>query len=64
MTDRIWAAVYAVTDHGPYALSLAPPVPPAWRPFIQAIGGILIVVGVIIFVLILLGIEVATGSRP
>lgn len=46
-----------------WAVSLAPFVPPAWRPFVQAIGGILAVVGLILLVLILLGVSVASGVR-
>lgn len=39
-----------------YALSLAPVVPLSWKPFLQWIGGILAVIGVILLVLFLLHI--------
>ena len=44
------------------ALIYAPVFPAAWARFVQFIGGVLIVVGVILLVLILLGVTV-TGVR-
>jgi hypothetical protein len=46
-----------------YCITLAPVFPPAWKPLVQALGGILIVVGLVILVLLALGIEVATGQN-
>ena len=40
-----------------YAFTLIPPFPPGWRPFAQALGGILVAVGLLILVLGLLGIS-------
>lgn len=42
-----------------YIVTLAPIFPGAWRPVVQALGGVLIVVGVLILVLGLLGVAVA-----
>lgn len=39
-----------------YAFTLAPVFPPGWRPFAQALGGILVVVGLLVLVLSILGI--------
>lgn len=39
-----------------YALTLIPPFPPGWRPFAQALAGILVAVGLLVLVLGVLGI--------
>lgn len=39
-----------------YGISLAPPIPPGWKPFMQWVGGILALVGVVLLVLIVLHI--------
>lgn len=39
-----------------YACTLAPVFPPGWRPFAQAVGGILVLVGLLVLVLGLLGV--------
>lgn len=39
-----------------FAFTLIPPFPPGWRPFAQALGGILVAVGLLVLVLGLLGV--------
>lgn len=43
-----------------YAFTLAPAFPAGWRPFAQAMGGILVAVGLLVLVLGLLGISLPT----
>lgn len=40
-----------------YGVSLAPPVPLAWKPFMQWCGGLLALLGVVLLVLLLLNIK-------
>lgn len=40
-----------------YGVSLAPPVPLSWRPFMQWCGGLLALIGVILLVLLVLGVH-------
>jgi hypothetical protein len=40
-----------------YGLSLAPPIPPGWRPFLQWCGGLLALIGIVLLVLLVLGIH-------
>lgn len=40
-----------------YGVSLAPPIPVEWRPFMRWIGGLLALVGLILLVLLVLGIH-------
>jgi hypothetical protein len=37
-----------------YGASLAPPIPPTWKPFLQWIGGALVLIGIILLVLLVL----------
>jgi hypothetical protein len=37
-----------------YGLSLAPPIPIAWRPFLQWCGGLLALIGIVLLVLLVL----------
>jgi len=37
-----------------YGLSLAPPIPPTWKPFMQWCGGLLALIGVVLLVLLVL----------
>ena len=39
-----------------YGISLAPPIPPEWKPFTRWTGGVLILVGVVLLVLSVLKI--------
>jgi hypothetical protein len=41
-----------------YGVSLAPPIPLAWKPFLQWIGGLLAFVGFIWLLLLVLGVPV------
>ena len=41
-----------------YGASLAPPIPAAWKPFMQWIGGLLALVGVLLLLLLVLGIRI------
>ena len=41
-----------------YAVSLAPPVPVTWKPFLQWIGGALVLIGIILLVLVLLHVPI------
>lgn len=49
-----------------YGVSLAPPVPAAWRPFLQWIGGLLALIGVVLLVLLILHVPLpgATAAAP
>lgn len=40
-----------------YGVSLAPAVPPAWKPFMQFCGGLLALIGVVLLVLLVLGVH-------
>jgi len=40
-----------------YGVSLAPPIPPSWKPFMQWCGGLLALVGIVLLVLLVLGIR-------
>ena len=40
-----------------YGRSLAPPIPPGWRPFLQWCGGLLALIGIVLLVLLVLGIH-------
>ena len=40
-----------------YGASLAPPVPVTWKPFMQWIGGLLALIGIILLVLLVLNIH-------
>ena len=40
-----------------YGVTLAPPFPPSWRPFVQWCGGLLALVGIVLLVLLLLGVR-------
>ena len=39
-----------------YGISLAPPIPAGWKPFLQWIGGILALIGIVLLVLLILRI--------
>ncbi len=39
-----------------YGVSLAPPVPVGWKPFLQWIGGALVLVGIVLLILLVLKI--------
>ena len=41
-----------------YAVSLAPPVPVTWKPFLQWVGGALVLIGIILLVLVLLHVPI------
>jgi hypothetical protein len=40
-----------------YGISLAPPVPAEWKPFMQWCGGLLALLGIVLLVLLVLGIH-------
>lgn len=46
-----------------YISTYAPVFPSAWETFAQAVGGVLVLVGLVIFVLGLLGIGVGRRNR-
>lgn len=39
-----------------YGVSLAPPIPAEWRPFMQWIGGLLALIGIVLLLLLVLHI--------
>jgi hypothetical protein len=45
-----------------YGVSLAPPVPLAWKPFLQWVGGLLAFVGLLLLILLVLHVTLPGGS--